>query len=273
MDALILAAGLGTRLLPYTQDWPKCLMPIGGRPLLFYWLDRLKRLGVKRIFINVHFEAEYVRDFIQAYSCDFEIIVLEENVLLGTGGTLQNLVDSHKLSKLLVVIHADNFMQDHLSGLYQAFLDERIKNKGVVGSLVCFSATDPKSCGILKICDCIMVGFDEKPSHPLSNLANGAVYIFDVDGLKEELSCLKISDISRDLMPNLIGKIAIWKTESIFCDIGSPAALIDINITLRNNLIEYSSISFDPEWWEKFFSKTQCFHELKKTGIEVNIHG
>jgi len=65
MRALLLAAGLGTRLRPLTDTVPKCLVPIKGQPLLGIWLDRLSKAGIGPFLINTHYLAEQVADFIK----------------------------------------------------------------------------------------------------------------------------------------------------------------------------------------------------------------
>ena len=57
MRALLLAAGLGTRLQPLTNYLPKCLVPVHGRPLLDYWLENLLNHGIEQILINTHYMA------------------------------------------------------------------------------------------------------------------------------------------------------------------------------------------------------------------------
>ena len=55
MRALLLAAGLGTRLRPLTERVPKCLVPIRGKPLLAYWLDLLLPSGIDKVLVNTHY--------------------------------------------------------------------------------------------------------------------------------------------------------------------------------------------------------------------------
>ena len=55
MKALLLAAGLGTRLRPLTNTIPKCLVPINGKALLEYWLENLSKVGISEFLINTHF--------------------------------------------------------------------------------------------------------------------------------------------------------------------------------------------------------------------------
>ncbi|MGZ5929378.1 MAG: sugar phosphate nucleotidyltransferase, partial [Rhizomicrobium sp.] len=59
--ALLVAAGIGSRLAPLTDILPKCLMPVNGAPLLGYWLDLLAGAGVKDIVVNLHHHAPLVR--------------------------------------------------------------------------------------------------------------------------------------------------------------------------------------------------------------------
>lgn len=60
MRALLLAAGLGTRLRPLTDTLPKCLVPINGRPLIEYWLRMLRDADVYFILVNLHYLADMV---------------------------------------------------------------------------------------------------------------------------------------------------------------------------------------------------------------------
>lgn len=90
MKAMILAAGLGTRLRPLTDNRPKALVEIGGRTLLEITLTRLRTFGVREVIINVHHFADSILEFLKAKN-DFgmRIEVSREEVLLDTGGGLK----------------------------------------------------------------------------------------------------------------------------------------------------------------------------------------
>jgi NDP-sugar pyrophosphorylase family protein len=90
MKAMILAAGLGTRLRPLTNDRPKALVEINGRTLLEIALTRLREFGVRDVIINVHHFADLVCDYLQAKR-DFgmHIAISREDDLLDTGGGLK----------------------------------------------------------------------------------------------------------------------------------------------------------------------------------------
>ncbi len=90
MKAMILAAGLGTRLRPLTDSRPKALVELSGRTLLEITLSRLRSFGITEVIINVHHFADMVIEYLQAHN-NFGMrieISLEEN-LLGTGGGLK----------------------------------------------------------------------------------------------------------------------------------------------------------------------------------------
>jgi len=90
MKAMILAAGLGTRLRPLTNDRPKALVEIGGRTLLEITLQRLRHFGVREVIINAHHFAEMMIEYLDEHD-DFgmNIEISREDVLLDTGGGLK----------------------------------------------------------------------------------------------------------------------------------------------------------------------------------------
>jgi NDP-sugar pyrophosphorylase family protein len=90
MKAMILAAGLGTRLRPLTNDRPKALVEIDGRTLLEITLARLRSFGISEVIVNVHHFADLVVSFLKAHdNFGMRIAVSREDVLLDTGGGLK----------------------------------------------------------------------------------------------------------------------------------------------------------------------------------------
>jgi NDP-sugar pyrophosphorylase family protein len=90
MKAMILAAGLGTRLRPLTDNRPKALVEVGGRTLLEITFSRLREFGVREAIINVHHFADMVVDYLKANdNFGMRIEVSREEVLLDTGGGLK----------------------------------------------------------------------------------------------------------------------------------------------------------------------------------------
>ncbi len=87
--AMVLAAGLGTRLRPLTDSRPKALVEVAGRPLLEITLARLREFGVREVIVNVHHFADMVVEFLNAHDFGMRIEVSREDLLLDTGGGLK----------------------------------------------------------------------------------------------------------------------------------------------------------------------------------------
>jgi NDP-sugar pyrophosphorylase family protein len=90
MKAMILAAGLGTRLRPLTDDRPKALVEVAGRTLLEITLARLREFGIREVIVNVHHFADMVVDYLKKNgNFGMRIEISREDVLLDTGGGLK----------------------------------------------------------------------------------------------------------------------------------------------------------------------------------------
>ncbi len=115
MQAIVLAAGFGTRLRPYTLIRPKPLFPVLNRPLLSVLLDRLGDLGCRRVVVNCHHLAGQVQ---QALSCYPEALCQFEPEILGTGGSLR-LALACLTSEPLLVMNGDIFHNVDILDLYE----------------------------------------------------------------------------------------------------------------------------------------------------------
>src|SRR5579863_220096 len=90
MKAMVLAAGLGTRLRPLTNDRPKALVEISGRTLLEITLSRLRSFGITEVIVNVHHFADRMIEYLQAHNnFGMRIEISREDLLLDTGGGLK----------------------------------------------------------------------------------------------------------------------------------------------------------------------------------------
>ena len=90
MKAMVLAAGLGTRLRPLTNSRPKALVEVGGRSLLEITLSRLKSFGVRDVIVNVHHFPDMIVEYLKANeNFGMHIEISREEVLLDTGGGLK----------------------------------------------------------------------------------------------------------------------------------------------------------------------------------------
>ena len=90
MKAMILAAGLGTRLRPLTDDRPKALVEVGGRTLLEIALTRLRAFGIREVIVNTHHYADMILKYLEANdNFGMNIEISREEILLDTGGGLK----------------------------------------------------------------------------------------------------------------------------------------------------------------------------------------
>ena len=220
MRALLLAAGLGTRLRPITDTTPKCLVPIHGQALLAIWLQRLAQAGIGPFLVNTHYLSGQVDAFVEASPYQKDISLVHERNLLGTAGTLLANLDFFSGEDGLL-IHADNYCLADFSAFLQA---HRSRPPECLMTMMTFRTDAPSSCGIVELdARGVVVGFHEKVAKPPGNLANGAVYILSAELLQRLGSDLRgVTDFSTEVLSLLVGKIYSYDTAATFLDIGTP---------------------------------------------------
>jgi aminoglycoside/choline kinase family phosphotransferase/choline kinase len=119
MKALILAAGYGTRLRPYTDHTPKPLFTIAGRPLLDVIIGQLQKAGCKAVIINTHHLHPKIEAFLAAQKYSLEVFTRYEPQILGTGGAIKNVADFWD-NQPFMVINADIVADIDLKEVYRA---------------------------------------------------------------------------------------------------------------------------------------------------------
>ena len=219
MRALLLAAGLGTRLQPLTDHIPKCLIEIGGKPLLEYWITMLYNGGVYPLLVNLHHHADKVANFIYNSPYREFVTTVYEKKLLGTGGTL--LINRGFFGdEPLMLVHADNLSIFDV----QAFVNSHLNRPdGCEMTMMTFKTPTPHTCGIIETDDkgCVQA-FHEKVVNPPGDIANGAVYIVEpslfnyLEGLNKEFI-----DLSTEVIPDYMGSINTFYNNVYHRDIGT----------------------------------------------------
>ena len=229
MKALLLAAGFGKRLRPVTNEIPKCLVLIKDKPLLEYWLEELQRINIDKIVVNTHYLSEQVDNYISHSEVALKLLqdrrleVRYEPVLLGTAATVRENYDVLKGDKLLL-IHADNWCRCSISEFINYHNNERPEK--TVMTMMTFKTESPSQCGIIEIDkQGVLVDFHEKVENPPSDLANGAVYMLEPEVVALISQQSEVVDISTQLIPKFIGKIATWENKGIHRDIGTVEML------------------------------------------------
>jgi mannose-1-phosphate guanylyltransferase len=223
MRALLLAAGIGSRLRPLTNTTPKCLVRVHDRPLLDYWLDLVFDGGIERALLNTHWLADQVRTHVENSPWRSRIDIVHEHELLGTGGTV--LANRNWFSNQpFLVAHADNLTDFDVAGLITAHTN---RPTGCIMTMLGFRTDDPRSCGILELDrQNRVLAFHEKVENPPGNLANGAVYIFEPEVIDDIAQLGRgVVDLSTEIIPNYLGRILCVETSGYHRDIGNPESL------------------------------------------------
>lgn len=127
MEALIFAAGLGTRLKEQTQNKPKALVSLAGKPLLQHVIERLKRFGINHMVVNVHHFADQVIDFIKEHdSFGIRIDISDErDLLLDTGGGLKKAGHFFSGNEPILIYNVDVISNLDLNNLLEFHLQNK----------------------------------------------------------------------------------------------------------------------------------------------------
>lgn len=220
IPALLLAAGIGSRLAPLTNNIPKCLVPILGRPLLDFWLEKCVKAKMSPIIVNTSYLSKTVEKFIYNSQYKDMVILSHEDKLLGTAGTILE-CEQYLKGDTFFVAHADNLSFFDMNDFHIAHINRPAK---AIITAMLFRTPTPKSCGIVELDKRgIVTDFHEKVDNPPSDLANGAVYFMEL----EVFPILKkintpYPDISLDLLPQCLGRIYTYLNEDYHRDIGTP---------------------------------------------------
>jgi mannose-1-phosphate guanylyltransferase len=215
MKAFLLAAGHGTRLRPYTDTVPKCLLPICGVPMLEIWLALCSRHGISEVLVNTHAHASAVTDFVRRWRNGVSVSVVEEPELYGSAGTLLANREWVEGEERFWVFYADVLTNVNLDAML-AF-----HNPDHVATLALYSVPDPERCGIAELdATGTIVSFVEKPSIPKGNLAFAGVMLATpkmLDSIPEKRG----ADIGFDVLPQLVGLMRGYTTPEFVLDIGT----------------------------------------------------
>ena len=216
MKAFLLAAGVGSRLRPITATIPKCMVPVGGQPMLDIWLDAFDRAGVDEVLVNLHHLPDVVRRHLAGRSGTPTVRTCFEPELLGSAGTLAANRAWVNSEEMFLVCYADNLTDFDLSSLVQAHRKHR-----AIATLTVFHSERPSAGGVMELdATGTVVSFTEKPAHPVSDLVNAGMYVFRPEVL-DELGGAPPLDIGYDLLPRLVGRARALPVQGYFRDIGT----------------------------------------------------
>lgn len=244
MKAIIPLAGKGTRLRPHTYHTPKPLLKVGGRPILSYLLDDVIALGVDEMVFIVGYLQDVMRDFIATEYPDLKAHFVVQEVQDGTAGAIA--LAEPWADEELLILFSDTLFDADLSLVKRLPEDE-------AGILWAMEVEDYQRFGVIVTReDGTMERIVEKPSQPISRLANiGVYYIRDHELLFEGIHHTLAAEPGKggeffltDAFQYMVDHGARLRTAPVsgWYDCGKPGTLIDTN----RHLLETTRGGVDP---------------------------
>ncbi|MCY3836168.1 MAG: glucose-1-phosphate thymidylyltransferase [Anaerolineaceae bacterium] len=247
MKAVILAAGLGTRLHPVTLTMPKSLVPVANQSLIVYAIEMLKGAGLTEIGIVVHSMRSPICKRLgdgQEFGVNVQYIVQAQQSGLAHATLLcEDFVGDDSFTVFL----GDNIFQDDMHGLLTGFKDSDIS-----AAIALSKVPDPERFGIAEVRDGQVIRVEEKPSQSKSNLAICGVYLFR-PSIFEAIRTIKpswrneleITDAIQALIENG-EQVNSYVIDGWWIDAGKPDAIIQANQLVLGDL-DYTPAPVDHE--------------------------
>ena len=230
-EAVIVAGGFGTRLLPLTTHRPKHLLEVGGVPFLAHQISRLAAAGVEHVVLATSYHADLFEPVLGDGSAwGVRLSYVQEQEPLGTGGAIRNvagaLTDDPEAA--IVVLNGDVLSGHRLDKQLADFETPR-EGRTVDVSLHLVEVKDARPFGCVPTDEAGRVtGFHEKSENPVTRQVNAGCYVFRrrvVDSIPEG----KVVSVERETFPGLVedGALVVGYVENAYWrDVGTPEALV-----------------------------------------------
>ncbi len=225
MNAMILAAGKGTRLYPLTVTLPKPMVPVAGNPVIEHIVRWLCHHGIRRIAINLHYLPESVRDhFGDGSRYGVDLFYSEEPELLGTSGGVKQIESFFE--DPFVIVYGDVLADFDLGALVA---HHRTRPGPPHATLTLDHRPDAAQCGVVDLAaDGRIARFVEKPRPEdiRSPWVNSGIMVID-RALLDEIPAGRFSDFGREVFPAwLAAGVPLWgwkmPDDAYLIDMGTP---------------------------------------------------
>jgi mannose-1-phosphate guanylyltransferase len=232
LKALVLAAGLGTRLRPLTESAPKPLLPVLGVPILGHTLAQLAAVGCEAVAINLHYQGDQIKNRFGDRFNGIPLTYSEEPELLGTGGALHPLRDFLSQADLVLLINGDSLCPWPLQRLIRAH-----QAGSAAATLLLTRRADPQAfgggVGIGREGEILSFrrGPEEAEPAALRRLVFAGAHVF-APALLDRVGPGP-SDIVRDLYSPLLaegGRLGSLVTSRPWHDLGTPRRFLDASL-------------------------------------------
>lgn len=215
MQALIMAGGFGTRLMPLTQDTPKPMLPVGGRPLLEHTVERLTAAGVRKVSVSTHYLPEkIIEHFGDGSKFGVNMRYVQEDKPLGTGGALTLLGD---IDQTTLIINGDIVTDLDFQAMAQFHRDHKAAATMAVAK---YEVAIPY--GVVRHDGADVVALKEKPV--ISEFINAGIYLVE-PRVQKFLVYDRIFNMT-DLVERLLAngeRVVIFPVREYWIDVGQHA--------------------------------------------------
>ena len=182
MDAIILAAGYAVRLYPLTENTPKPLLKVAGKPIVEHIIDKLEELDIiNKIYIvtNDKFEQNFI-EWLHNFDAKKSIEIINDRTKsnddrLGALGDVRYVMDTKKITDDIEVIAGENIFEFSLNDVIDLF---KKKKSNIVVLHDVKNLELAKQYGVVEVNDSTVINFEEKPAHPKSTLVSTGIYLF-----------------------------------------------------------------------------------------------
>lgn len=203
MRAIVLAAGKSTRIATVAGDLPKPLLPLAGEAILARNLRWLADQGIRHAWINLHYQADKIRQAIKDEPHGVRITYVEEPTILGTAGAVRNIAG--EWNDTVLVVYGDNLISTDLAAMLQGH-----RRRQAVISIALFDRNRHPHTGIaggrVRIdADQRIEQFVEGADDALSSLVNAGVYLIE-PAIVARIPSGQFFDFAKDLFPRLLAE-------------------------------------------------------------------
>ena len=223
MDAVVLVGGEGTRLRPLTLERPKPVLPLLGRPLLAYVLERLAEAGVTRVIFGCGYLPDPIQACFGARALGLELEYVVEPRPMGTAGGIRHAARG-RVSDTFLALNGDILADAPLAELVAAH-----RERGAVATIALTPVPDPSRYGLVRTeADGRVLGFLEKPEPEQidTNLINAGAYVLE-PGVLDLIADGQAVSIERETFPSLVGAgLFALAQPGYFSDVGTPESYI-----------------------------------------------
>ncbi len=231
LEAVIIAGGLGTRMLPLTERRPKHLLDVGGVPFLEHQIAKLAGAGVSHAVLATSYHADRFEPVLGDGSrFGLRLTYVQEDQPLGTGGAIRNVASvlGDDPDGAVVVLNGDVLSGHDLLAQLSDFRTNR-DGRLVDVSLHLVEVPDARAFGCVPT-DAVgrVEAFVEKSEHPVTNQVNAGCYVFR-RRVVEEIPAGRVVSVERETFPGLVARDALvvgYLETAYWRDVGSPEALV-----------------------------------------------